>query len=68
MTYVIPPAPVDPKPLMVDCTDRPDLQEIIEASVRGGRKDPRGGWKGGRYLVYADSLKDWRGEKREIDP
>ena len=64
MTYQVPPVPPEPKPQMVDCTDR---QDIIEACKSGDRKAPRGGWKGGRFLVYADSLKDWRGEHRKIE-
>lgn len=69
------PKPPEPKHDMTDCTDRPDLQEIIAAcspvddsEVIEGRsmKALRGGWYGGRFMVYTLDLKAMRGEKVEI--
>lgn len=62
------PKPPEPKHDMVDCTDRPDIIAACDTtgmSDREADKAPIGGWYGGRFLVYARSLKQWRGEKVE---
>jgi hypothetical protein len=64
MTYTVPPKKPDPKPDMVDCTDRPEL--IAACNLEGvpndvARKAPIGGWFGGRFLVYKHSLRQFRG-------
>lgn len=64
MTYAVPAALHDPKPAMVDCTDQPD---VIAASLTAAFGSPRGGWYGGRFFAYSNSLREWRGEKREIN-
>jgi hypothetical protein len=66
MTYVIPPEPKDPKPEMIDCTDRPDIIAACEDKA-STIKHPDGGWHGGRFLVYRRSLKNWTGVPVEID-
>ncbi len=65
MTYVIPPEPKDPKPEMIDCTDRPDIIEACKNPTT--IKHPDGDWYGGRFLVYRRSLKNWTGVPVETD-
>lgn len=62
MKYQVPAAPAEPKPDMTDCTDRPEIIAACEAGAFGA---PRGGWFGGRFLVYRNSLREWRGEAVE---
>lgn len=59
MNYTPTPEERDPAPRMVDCTDRPDA---IEACGQNTLTSPRGGYVGGRFLVYADSLAEWQGK------
>ena len=58
--YQIPPPPPDPKHDMIDCTDKPDIIAACEQTEYTQAHDPRGGWYGGRFLVYADSLRQYR--------
>lgn len=59
MTYTVPPKPKDPKPKAIDCTNDPDIiaaAELATVEFEG----PIGAWKDGRFLVDANSLRQYR--------
>lgn len=61
--FKVDPLPPEPKPNMVDVTDDAEIMAAVE---RGELKDPRGGWYDGRFLVYTESLAQFRGKPYKV--
>ena len=59
MNYTVPEKPPEPKPKAIDCTDDPAIIEAAKLETVEFHC-PIGAWKDGRFLVEANSLRQYR--------